>query len=76
VKIPRGPATVREEFLQECHCSNMGRQEVMLTLEPGDLPVFTKLCERQKKVLFAYRFTGSLSCLEIMGLFLYKKKSY
>ncbi len=37
VKIPRGPAAVREEFLQECH-QNMGRQEVMLTLEPEDLP--------------------------------------
>ena len=37
VKIPRGHAAVREEFLQECH-QNMGRQEVMLTLEPEDLP--------------------------------------
>ena len=24
----------------------------MLTLEPEDLPVYAKLCERQKKVLF------------------------
>ncbi len=45
----------------------------MLTLEPEDLPVYAKLCERQKKILFACRFMGSLSCLEIMGLFLYKK---
>ena len=48
VKIPRGPAAVREEFLQECH-QNMGRQEVMLTLEPEDLPVMQNSARDRKR---------------------------
>jgi len=42
----------------------------MLTLEPEDLPVYAKLCERQKKGFICVRmFTGSLSQFETMSLF-------
>lgn len=45
----------------------------MLTLEPGYLPVFEKLCERQKKGFICVRiFMGSLSYSEIMGFFLWE----
>lgn len=39
VKVPRGPAAVKEELLQECHWEN-GKAEGAMTLEPEDLPVF------------------------------------
>jgi len=56
VKIPRGPAAVREEFLQECH-QKLGRQEVTLTLEPEDLPVCISQTLREiEEVYFCTHF--------------------
>ncbi len=43
MKIPRGPAAVKEEFFQKCHWET-GKAEGMMMLEPEDLPVlYTKI---------------------------------